>query len=118
MLTFVKDEWVGWVYKGRSAKAPRLVSHDAWRSELQTTESPFALHIINDLPYTQHVHRSGQSAIEYVVVANRMREEGGPLERMRADLLTELKKAIGTGGKKKKIAGTRTGKTTVRARTA
>ncbi len=72
ILRNVKDLWTGWAYAGRPANAPRLVSHDAWRMELQTSKAPFALILANEArsyaggkPYVSLVHRAGSSTPEW-----------------------------------------------------
>ena len=66
--------WVGWKYEGRSPSAPRLVSHDAWTSYVETTGERPAIAITNRATtkkgefYAAHVARSKGARPEWEVI--------------------------------------------------
>ncbi len=72
-----QDNWVGWVYKGRPANAPRLVSYDAWAFTVDSSgQNEIAIEITNEArdyrkgrSYVAAVHRTGQRTPEYIRVA-------------------------------------------------
>jgi len=72
-----QDNWVGWVYKGRPANAPRLVSYDAWAFTVDSSgQNAQAIEIRNEArdyrkgqSYVAAVHRTGQRTPEFVQIA-------------------------------------------------
>lgn len=80
MLKATKDAWTGWEYKGRPEDAPRLVSHDAWRSETVSTKGNASIVIYNDAKSWN----TGKSYVEYV---HRVGQKGTPEWERVADLL-------------------------------
>lgn len=74
MLDGYQDDWVGWRYEDRPAGAPRNVSQQAWKSQVQSTDQGAALIIENKArdwrykrrAYVAYVHRSGSAELEYL----------------------------------------------------
>lgn len=119
IVEFIKGRWTGWIYKGRPAAADRLVSHQAWSSELETTENRAVLLIFNHArsrgkAYSAYVHRSGNSTLESVVVWAEVKEK--LLPALKRDLIAAVSKALTTPGKRRKLAGNRTAARTTRSR--
>ena len=117
IMAFLRDEWTGWAYKGRPPGAPRLVSHDAWTSEISTTESAAVLRIRNAArgyrsgkPYVAHVHRAGRTTPEHEVAWASVLATLEPA--LRADLTEEVRKSILVKGPRKKIRGGRSTRAT------
>lgn len=81
ILDAVKAQWTGWVYAGRPPGAPRLVSHDAWRTTLQTTKPPYTMTLTNTARtakgelYAGFVHRAGTTTLEASQVVQPMIEQ-------------------------------------------
>ena len=94
-LTFYREHWTNWKYKGRPAGAPRLVSWDAWTTKtVSTTQGPMlivenqARDWRNGRDYAEHVHRSGASRPHWQVVTDLWLDEVVP------DLTRDLTAAI------------------------
>jgi hypothetical protein len=75
-VEFFRNEWTGWKYDGRPPDAPRNVSLSAWKSRIQTTEGRAVMTIVNEAKdyrygrdYVAMIHRAGQKAIEWKIVA-------------------------------------------------
>ena len=95
VVDFYQGRWVGWRYRGRPAGAPRLVSHDAWRGEVTTTEAGAQLLITNAArgwrsgrPYVAHVHRAGKDTSEWEEVT------ADAVARFADDIAEEMAAAI------------------------
>jgi len=117
LLREVKDDWTGWAYAGRPAAAPRLVSHDAWRTELQTSKAPFALILINEArsynggkPYVANVHRAGITQPEWERLFLRIGSDYLP--PLVVDLRDAILKNFGTPRPVKKVRLANKGVTT------
>lgn len=124
ILSFVRSEWTGWEYKGRPAKAPRLVSHDAWKSEIQTTEGRAVLRVYNEArdyrgggAYAGFIHRAGRSPedVEHVRVWARVRATLEPA--MRQELTAEVHKNVDAAARPQRIRGGRSTRASARSTT-
>jgi len=90
-----RDNWTGWVYAGRPASAPRLVSFSAWQATASPTATGAELVVRNEArdwrkgtkDYVQHVHRSGSNSPEWAKVKTQQSAAGGIDERL-VDALT------------------------------
>lgn len=106
VLGFIRDRWVGWLYKGRAKGAPRNVSFRAWKSTLQTTDTPYELQVANEArsydsgkPYVAHVHRAGETRPEHLKLADAI--EADLVPGMGAEFNEEIKKALEPRPRKK-----------------
>ena len=70
-VNVIKGHWLGWLYKGRPASAPRGVSLDAWKAKVDTREGRGVLVVSNRArgyasrkAYVAYVHRSGQAGTQ------------------------------------------------------
>jgi hypothetical protein len=116
ILNEIKAIWTDWQYVGRPANAPRLVSHDAWKTELQSTVVPFSIVILNEArtynggkPYVTHVHRAGVTQPEWERLFERIVSDMIP--PLRADLTAEILKNAGIKRPVKKVRTSNKGST-------
>lgn len=96
MLDVYQDEWVGWKYDGRPPGAPRNVSQQAWRTNVDSTDRGAALIVRNEArdwrtrsrEYVSYVHRAGTTTPEWEVMKARVDREIVP------DLVVDLSAAV------------------------
>ena len=125
IMAFIKAEWTGWLYAGRAKSADRLVSHDAWASELQTTESRAVLLVFNRArsrgkAYAAYVRRAGQPAVpvggmgEAAVVWGKVVAE--LLPALKRDLIAEIARTLNKPARRQRLAGKSTTERSVSTR--
>ena len=103
-----QDPWVGWKYEGRPAKAPRLVSYDAWTERVDSTARGPAIVILNEArgwrsgkPYVAYVKRSKKARAEVDVLADQVNRAHVPA--FVADLTAAIVNALNTPGPSREI---------------
>jgi hypothetical protein len=108
-MAFISSEWVGWTYANRPVGAPRLVSHDAWKSTIGTTTSEARLTITNTATgkngkeYAGYIHRAGTTKLEWERLWETLQVEFLP--RLEQDLLDEVQRNVFTPANPRKIRG-------------
>ena len=96
VLDFYQDRWTGWRYEGRPAGDPRLVSYDAWTTQVRATAEGPELTVENKArdyrtgtnAYVSFVTRSGASRPEWEVVTDEFIAEQLPI--LAQDLSNEI----------------------------
>lgn len=107
ILDGFRRRWTDWKYKGRPPAAPRLVSHDAWQSLVETRTARPEIVISNEArsysgggPYVSEVRRSKGDRPEWEVVTDAVIAEH--LDAMTEELADALVEAI-TDGRRRKV---------------
>ena len=107
MVKAIKDQWVGWKYKGRNLETVGR-SQKGWHAEEQTTEGMRTIVFKNDArgfysgkPYVKHVARSKAARPEWEIARENLLDSNVPA--FVADLEAAIADAIDTPGPAKKV---------------
>jgi hypothetical protein len=117
-VDFFRSKWTGWVYANVPADARRNTSLSAWKSKVQTTEGRAVLTVVNEARdrygngYSAFIHRAGQKALEWQVVASQA--DAALLPALVDDMCKEIANNAALPADPKKLRA-RGGGTTVRA---
>jgi hypothetical protein len=117
ILEGIRDDWVGWKYKGRPDDAPRLVSWDAWASRIETTEGRARLFLFNRArdwktktrAYAAYVHRVDDKTPEWERVFDDIVDNVVP--SLIRDLTAEIEKNLSAPKKRQRLRTSGGGRT-------